>query len=65
MGVVTWVKPFVFRLPPEKVEDYEPEEHRMYDAAYRTGLSDHDCSDIYSDCPFSLIDVLLGTPQNE
>jgi len=65
MGVLTWLKPFVCRLPPEKVEDYEPEEHHVYDTAYRTGLSDHVCSDIYPDCPFSLIDVLLGTPQNE
>ena len=65
IGVLTRAQPFLFRLPPDRVEDYEPEEHRVYDTAYRTGLSDHDCSDIYSDCPFSLMDVLLGTPQYE
>jgi hypothetical protein len=64
MVVLTRVKPFVFRFPPDKVEDYEPEEHRVYDTAYRTGLSDLECPDIYSDCPFSLIDVLLGAPHN-
>jgi hypothetical protein len=28
-------------------------------------LSNQDCSDTYSDCPFSLIDVFLGIHQNE
>jgi hypothetical protein len=65
MDVLTGIKPFVFRLPPDKVEVHEPVEHRMYDAAYRSGLSNQDCSDTYSDCPFSLIDVFLGIHQNE
>jgi hypothetical protein len=56
---------FVFRLPQDEVNVYEPIEHHVYDAAYRRGLSNRDCQDTYSTCPFSLLDVFLSAPKYE
>jgi hypothetical protein len=55
----------VFRLPQEEVDLYEPREHQVYDAAYRRGLSNCECPDLYSNCPFSLLEVFLSTPKYE
>jgi hypothetical protein len=54
---------FIFRLPQDEVNMYEPKEHHVYDAAYRRGLSNRDCPDLYSTCPFSLLDVFLSAPK--
>jgi hypothetical protein len=56
---------FIFRLPQEEVTMYEPREHHVYDTAYRRGLSNRDCPDLYSACPFSLLDIFLSTPTYE
>lgn len=55
----------MFLLPQEEVNVYEPIEHHEYDAAYRRGLSNRDCPNTYSTCPFSLLDVFLSAPKYE
>jgi hypothetical protein len=54
---------FFFRLPQDEVNMNEPIEHHVYDAAYRRGLSNRDCPQLYSTCPFSLLDVFLSAPK--
>ncbi|CAG9857954.1 unnamed protein product [Phyllotreta striolata] len=60
-NLLNYVLKLVFRFPLEKLLPGEPEEHRIYGGAARTGRENPrgDCSEIFN-CPFSLIDAALG-----
>ena len=50
-----------YRFPLQRLFKWEPEEHRLYHWASRMGLdSEKECSDMFPNCEFSLIDVALG-----
>lgn len=46
--------------------NWEPEEHRLYHWAYRIGKeqNNQDCSQMFSGCSFSLVDMALGEYSN-
>ncbi|KAJ8979145.1 hypothetical protein NQ317_016765 [Molorchus minor] len=50
----------VFLFPQEPVLPSEPDEHHIYHWAYRKGTSEEECLDLFTQCPFSLIDMALG-----
>lgn len=45
---------------------WEPEEHRLYHWAYRIGKENknEDCSRMFPQCSFSLLDMALGEYSN-
>ncbi|CAG9857953.1 unnamed protein product [Phyllotreta striolata] len=51
-----------FKYPLQGLLDDEPPDHHHYHKAHRIGkFMEHlDCSEIYPDCPVSLIDLALG-----
>lgn len=62
-GFVEKIIRIIFRIPIRPILSLEPEEHCHYQDAHLLGrgLSDPDeCSDWYSKCTFSLIDLALG-----
>ncbi|KAJ8934629.1 hypothetical protein NQ318_001677 [Aromia moschata] len=50
------------RFPLQPLSDDEPEEHGLYQRAYRTGRrrKQRSCSEMFPECPISLIDLALG-----
>ncbi|KAF5307135.1 hypothetical protein FQR65_LT07119 [Abscondita terminalis] len=61
-GLIEELIRIVFNFPLQKVMNWEPEEHRLYHWAYRVGQEKEqkDCSDLFSGCSFSLLDMALG-----
>lgn len=49
-------------FPLQKLASAEPEDHRLYHWAYRKGQEDQaqECSDMFPQCPISLVDMALG-----
>lgn len=49
-------------FPQQKIANGEPEDHRLYHWAYRRGRENkiQECSEMFSDCSISLIDMALG-----
>lgn len=57
-----WLNYNYFSFPLQKVLDNEPDDHRLYHWAFRRGREDRhlECSEMFSQCPFSLVDMALG-----
>lgn len=57
-----FVKRFVSSFPLEKVQDNEPDDHRLYHWAFRRGREDThlECVQMFPQCPFSLVNMALG-----
>ncbi|KAJ8979146.1 hypothetical protein NQ317_016766 [Molorchus minor] len=53
---------YFFKFPLQYLSDEEPEEHKLYQSAYRIGRRNkqQQCSELFPDCPISLIDLALG-----
>lgn len=49
-----------FSYPQEPITPSEPEEHKIYHWASQTGRDEDDCWEKFPQCPFSLIDLVLG-----
>ncbi|CAG9772594.1 unnamed protein product [Ceutorhynchus assimilis] len=51
-----------FTYPLERLSNLEPDEHREYHSATKYSLENRhlDCSDLFSDCTFSIVNMALG-----
>ncbi|KAJ8921341.1 hypothetical protein NQ315_002956 [Exocentrus adspersus] len=47
-------------FPDQRILSSEPDEHRIYHWAHQKGRETEDCSEVFPQCPFSLIDMALG-----
>lgn len=52
----------ISRFPLQSLTEVEPEEHNLYQRAYRKGRQNkqQECSEMFPGCPISLIDLALG-----
>lgn len=60
LNIIRSLLRYFSRYPKEAVLPSEPEVHRIYHWASQTGINEDDCWIAFPDCPFSIIDLVMG-----